>query len=37
VAAHFPTTQAQAISALFADRARLEALRVDELQGKLTL
>ena len=37
VAAHFPARQAQAINALFADRTRLEAMRVDELQGTLTL
>jgi len=37
VAAHFPASQAQAINALFADRTRLEAMRVDELQGTLTL
>ena len=31
VAAHFPTVQASKLAAMFADRAKLEALPVNEL------
>jgi 2-methylcitrate dehydratase len=37
VAAHYSAPQAQAISALFADRPALEAMSVDVLQGQLAL
>jgi 2-methylcitrate dehydratase len=37
VAAHFAAAQASEICALFADRPRVEAMRVDDLQSKLAV